>query len=282
MFRSIHFQAMHPLALNQNIMCLSSVRGLNVSVRMANVKELHCLKRARRKGFSWEWILGGYRAVTSKIDYWTNRSRVSLKCNRVTKIYSISGYNTTAQSISNSNLAYQWGSRNNRPWFSKALLHCCLPISAFQVMGSFVLSVTERSLRTLPFIPLLLQSLLWKWKIGPKAWVCEEELGGRASTSDLSGLNKASLYPPQRSPHPNYTPDTSTLHHLLLFLTAPSAPSSSQLWSCLSLCWARSPGELHNIRLPVAFASQSAAWIALGVYRCSYWQKIPTVEPATV
>lgn len=88
-------------------------------------------------------------------------------------------------------------------------------------MGSFVLSVTERSLRTLPFIPLLLQSLLWKWKIGPKAWVCEEELGGRASTSDLSGLNKASLYPPQRSPHPNYTPDTSTLLHLLLFLTAP-------------------------------------------------------------
>ena len=89
-------------------------------------------------------------------------------------------------------------------------------------MGSFVLSVTERSLRTLPFIPLLLQSLLWKWKIGPKAWVCVEELGGRASTSDLSGLNKASLYPPQRSPHPNYTPDTSTLLHLLLFLTAPS------------------------------------------------------------
>lgn len=89
-------------------------------------------------------------------------------------------------------------------------IHCFFPISAFQVMGSFVLSVTERSSRTLPFIPVLLQSLLWKWKIGPQAWVCEEELGTRASTSDLSGLNKASLYPPQRSPHPNYTPDTST------------------------------------------------------------------------
>lgn len=75
-------------------------------------------------------------------------------------------------------------------------------------MRSFVLSLTERSLRTLPFIPLLLQSLLWKWKIGPNAWACGEEPGGRASTSDLSGLNKASLYPPQRSPHPNYTPDT--------------------------------------------------------------------------
>lgn len=97
--------------------------------------------------------------------------------------------------------------------------HCCLPISAFQIMGSFVLSVTERSLRTLPFIPLLLQSLLWKWKIGPQAWVCEEEPGSRASTSDLSCLNKASLYPPQRSPHPNYTPDTSTLLQLLLFPT---------------------------------------------------------------
>lgn len=91
-------------------------------------------------------------------------------------------------------------------------------------MGSFVLSVTEGSLRTLAFIPLLLQSLLWKWRIGPQTWVCEEELGGHASTSDLSGLNKASLYPPQRSPHPNYTPDTSTLLHLLLFLTAPQQP----------------------------------------------------------
>lgn len=99
-------------------------------------------------------------------------------------------------------------------------IYCCFPISAFQVMGSFVLSVTERSLRTLAFIPLLLQSLLWKRRIGPQAWVCEEELGGHASTSDLSGLNKASLYPPLRSPHPNYSPDTSTLLHLLLFLTA--------------------------------------------------------------
>lgn len=33
----------------------------------------------------------------------------------------------------------------------------------------------------------------------------------------MSGLNKAPLYPPERSPHPNYTPDTSTLLHLLLF-----------------------------------------------------------------
>lgn len=56
--------------------------------------------------------------------------------------------------------------------------------------------------------------------------MCEEELGGHASTSDLSGLNKASLYPPLRSPHPNYSPDTSTLLHLLLFLTATPPPSA--------------------------------------------------------
>lgn len=128
-----------------------------------------------------------------------------------------------ALSISNSNLAYQ-SEAEQQALIPKTggSIHCCFPISAFQVMGSFVLSVTERSLRTLPFIPLLLHSLLWKWKIGPQAWVCEEELGDHgAGTSNLSGLNKASLYPPQRSPHPNYTPDTSTLLHLHSFLTAP-------------------------------------------------------------
>lgn len=157
-------------------------------------------------------------------------------------------------------------------------------------MGSFVLSVTERSLRTLPFIPLLLQSLLWKWEIGPKAWVCGEELGGRAGTSDLNGLNKASLYPPQRSPHPNYTPDTSTLLHLLFFLTAPPPPPPPQppLHQVPSsdhgspFAALRAPRGPHNIRLLVAFALQHFAWIASGMYLFKYWQKITTVQLLTV
>ncbi|KAI9520143.1 hypothetical protein NQZ68_020037 [Dissostichus eleginoides] len=131
-------------------------------------------------------------------------------------------------------------------------------------MGSSPLSVTERSLRTLPFIPLLLLSLLWKWKIGPQAWVCAEELGGRAGTSDLSGLNKASLYPPPRSPHPNYTPDTSTiLLNLLPFLTAPlqhhALPSSDHGSS-----FAQSPRGLYNIRLLMHSRSkQTRIWPAI-------------------
>lgn len=59
--------------------------------------------------------------------------------------------------------------------------------------------------------------------------MCEEKPGGRASTFDWSGLNKASLYSPQRSPHPNYTADTSTLPYLLLFLTAPPTSTAHHL-----------------------------------------------------
>lgn len=46
----------------------------------------------------------------------------------------------------------------------------------------------------------------------------------------LSGLNKASLDQPPRSPHPNYTPDTSTLLHLFSRTPPPPhpVPSSDQ------------------------------------------------------
>lgn len=57
----------------------------------------------------------------------------------------------------------------------------------------------------------------------------EDAAGGRAHIG-LSGLNKALLDPPLRSPHPNYTPATSTLLHL--FLPPPPlhhpVPSSDQ------------------------------------------------------
>ncbi|KAK5891771.1 hypothetical protein CesoFtcFv8_012214 [Champsocephalus esox] len=124
-------------------------------------------------------------------------------------------------------------------------------------MGSSLLSVTERRLRTLPFIPLLLPSLLWKWKIGPQAWVCAEELGGRAGTSDLSGLNKASLYPPPRSPHPNYTPDTSTILHLLPLLTAPPLPPHNTMhFPALIMA-------LPLLKAPEACAISGCRWLCL-------------------
>ena len=112
----------------------------------------------------------------------------------------------------------------------------------------------------------------WPKRVGEGVRAAEP--GGRVSTSDLSGLNKAFLYPPQRSPHPNYTPDTSTLLHLLLFLTAPEHPPPQPpahhrcrrltiqfpalIMALPSLCL-KPPGALHSIGLLVAFASQSAA-----------------------
>lgn len=138
--------------------------------------------------------------------------------------------------------------------------HCCLLVGASQIMESSVLSLIERSLRTLPFIPLLLQSLEdmedWPFSVGV------QRRGSRTSTSDSNGLNKASLYPPQRSPHPNYMPDTSTLLQFLFFLTPYPCNSSFSSSSdhASPFAWAQSPRGLHNTRvLLVDFASQSAA-----------------------
>lgn len=64
--------------------------------------------------------------------------------------------------------------------------------------------------------------------------MCGEEQGGRAGTSDFSGLNKASLYPPLRSSHPNYTPDTSAL---LLLISHPLRLVPISDHASPLLCW---------------------------------------------
>lgn len=71
-------------------------------------------------------------------------------------------------------------------------------------MGSFVLSVTERSSGVSALHPFVVTESPVEMEDGPGCV-------GVQRGEEWSALNKASLYPPQRSLHPNYTPDTSTL-----------------------------------------------------------------------
>ncbi|CAJ1063036.1 hypothetical protein NQZ68_020037 [Xyrichtys novacula] len=163
---------------------------------------------------------------------------------------------------------------------------CCFPISAFQITGSFVLSVEERSSRTLPFIPLLLQSLWWKWKIGPKAWACEEGLAAAARAHQTGAvlIKLPSIHPRDLlTPIIRLTPPPS--RRLLFFLTPSTPPSQHPVPSSdhgAPFAVLKAPRGLHIAGLLVAFVSQSAAPAESGTNLFWYRQKITTAQPLSV